>query len=276
MEWPFSRAALALIAGLFGACIGSFLNVCIYRIPKDLSVIRPGSRCPACGTAIAWYDNIPLVSWLALGARCRACGARIPARYVVVEALMALLWAALAWRYEWDIRAPVYAIAVAGLTLATFVDLDEMYIPDRVSIGGLAFGLAASGLWPELHDAATPWGGFAASLIGAATGAGTLALLGWVGSRIFGQEAMGLGDVKLMGAIGALFGWGGVVFVFLLSSLTGAATGLTLVALRRRELRSAIPFGPFIALGAVAWMFAGRDWWDLYVLTLGRWRMGGL
>ncbi|MCX7819472.1 MAG: prepilin peptidase [Kiritimatiellae bacterium] len=269
-EWP--PVAMALVAGLFGACAGSFLNVCIYRIPKDLSIVRPGSRCPACGTPIAWYDNIPIVSWLVLRARCRHCRAPISPRYVMVEALVAALWAALAWRYGWSPMFGLGALAVAGLTLATFVDLDEMYIPDRVSLGGVVVGLVAAWLWPELHDADRRWVGLARSAVGAAVGAGVLALLAWAGERIFGQEAMGMGDVKLMGAIGACFGWPAVLFTFLVSSLFGAVVGLGLVALRRRELRSAIPFGPFLALGATLWLLGGQEWWELYMATVGRWR----
>jgi len=264
---------LAIVAGLFGACVGSFLNVCIYRIPKDLSIVRPGSRCPACGGAIAWYDNIPILSWLALRARCRQCGAPISPRYVVVETLVAALWAALAWRYGWSPMFWLGAVAVAGLTLATFVDLDEMYIPDRVSLGGIVVGLVAAWLWPELHDVDRRWVAVGRSAFGAAVGAGTLWGLAWIGERIFGQEAMGMGDVKLMGAIGACFGWSAVLFTFLTSSFAGAAVGLSLVALRRRELRSAIPFGPFLAFGATLWLLGGRDWWDLYIGMMTQWRL---
>ncbi len=270
-EWP--PGVLAIVAGLFGACVGSFLNVCIYRIPKDLSIVRPGSRCPACGGAIAWYDNIPILSWLALRARCRQCGAPISPRYVVVETLVAALWAALAWRYGWSPMFWLGAVAVAGLTLATFVDLDEMYIPDRVSLGGIVVGLVAAWLWPELHDVDRRWVAVGRSAFGAAVGAGTLWGLAWIGERIFGQEAMGMGDVKLMGAIGACFGWSAVLFTFLTSSFAGAAVGLSLVALRRRELRSAIPFGPFLAFGATLWLLGGRDWWDLYIGMMTQWRL---
>ncbi len=271
MTGPWPREFVALVAGVFGACAGSFLNVCIYRIPRELSVVRPRSRCPSCGTPIAWYDNLPLLSWLALRARCRACGVPISPRYVLVEALMAALWAAVGWKHGWDPRTLLYALAMFGLALAAFVDLDEMYIPDRVSIGGILVGFAAGWLWPELHDVAGRWAGLRHAAVGALAGAGSLALLGWAGERIFGQEAMGMGDVKLMAAIGALLGWPAVVFTFFVASLTGATAGLLLVALRRREMRSAIPFGPFLALGAAAWMLGGADLWEVYVLTAARW-----
>lgn len=270
-EWP--PVALAVVAGLFGACMGSFLNVCIYRIPKELSIVRPSSHCPACGNPIAWYDNIPLASWMILRARCRACGARISPRYILVESLVAGLWAMLAWKHGWSPTFWLGAIAVAGLTLATFVDLDEMYIPDRVSLGGIAVGLLTAWLWPELHDVDHRWIALGRSALGATIGAGSLGMLAWVGERIFRQEAMGMGDVKLMGAIGACFGWRAVLFTFLVSSLSGAVVGLTLVALRRQKLRSAIPFGPFLAFGTILWLLGGQDWWDHYMVVMTLWRL---
>ena len=276
MPEALPREVLALVAFAFGACVGSFLNVCIYRIPRDESIVWPGSHCPKCGRSIAWYDNIPLVSWLALRARCRACGAPIAVRYVLVETLVGILFGWVAWHYGWDVRTPVYGLAIAGLTLATFVDLDEMYIPDRVSLGGIAAGLVLGPLFPILHGQATALGGLREAALGALAGAGSLATLAWVGSRIFGKEAMGMGDVKLMGAIGAFLGWPGVVFTFFVSSFAGAAAGLTMIALRRKELQSAIPFGPYLAIGAVVWILGGNRLWDLYLAFMTGVREAGL
>ncbi len=256
---------LTIVAFAFGACIGSFLNVCIWRLPREESIVHPGSHCPKCDRPIAWFDNIPLVSWLALRARCRACGAPISARYVLVEALVAVLFAWVAWRYGWDVRTPLYCMAVTGLVLATFIDLDEMYIPDRVSLGGIAAGLVLSPLLPGLHGVDTALAGFREAAIGALAGSGSLAALAWIGTKMFGKEAMGMGDVKLMGAIGAFLGWPGVVFTFFVSAFAGAGAGLTMIALRRKELQSAIPFGPYLALGAVIWMLGGNHLWDLYI-----------
>ncbi|MBU4459931.1 MAG: prepilin peptidase [Verrucomicrobia bacterium] len=256
---------LTLVAVAFGACIGSFLNVCIWRIPRDESVVHPGSHCPKCGRPIAWFDNIPLVSWVALRARCRACGAPISPRYVLVEALVAVLFGWIAWRYGWDVRTPLYCLVAAGLVLATFIDLDEMYIPDRVSLGGIAAGLVLSLLWPGLHGGDTAFAGFRSAAVGALAGSGSLATLAWVGTRMFGKEAMGMGDVKLLGAIGAFLGWQGVAFTFFVSAFAGAAVGLTMIAMRRKELQSAIPFGPYLALGAIVWMLGGDSLWIQYL-----------
>jgi leader peptidase (prepilin peptidase)/N-methyltransferase len=264
-------SALAIVAALFGACVGSFLNVCIYRLPRGLSVVHPRSRCSTCGNPIAWYDNLPLVSWWVLRGRCRACGAPFSIRYWVVEALTAGLWAALAWTYGWSIHTLVYCVAVAGMILATFVDLDAMYIPDRVSLGGGSLALIASALWPDLHDTHDAWEALIRSAVGAALGAGLLGGLGWLGTRLFGEEAMGLGDVKLMGAIGALVGWRGVLFTFFVSACAGAVVGLTLVATGRRQLRSAIPFGPFLSFATVWWLLGGEWLWNRYWWALSSW-----
>lgn len=259
------EAVLALLTGLL---IGSFLNVCIYRMPRDLSVVRPRSHCPSCKTPIAWYDNIPLASWVLLRARCRRCATHISARYFIVELLTALLFYGIAWRHGFDVRTPVYCVAASGLVLATFVDLDEMYIPDRVSLGGIALGLVLGPLVPSLHDAVTWWGGLKEALIGAAAGSGLLGFVALAGEKIFKKEAMGMGDVKLVGAIGALMGWPAVVFTFFFSSLFGAVAGLAMIAAKRKGMASEIPFGPYIALAAVLWMLGGSELWMLYVSTI--------
>lgn len=274
MDLP--REFWVCVAFLFGACIGSFLNVCIYRIPREESIVRPRSRCPACGASIAWFDNIPILSWLSLRARCRACRAPISPRYALVETLTAVLFAWITWLYGWSPITAAYGLAISGLVLATFVDLDEMYIPDRVSIGGIVAGLILSPLIPALHGASTAWDGFLASAIGAAAGWSSLWLLAWGGERIFGKEAMGMGDIKLMSAIGAFLGWRGVVFVFFASSLVGAAFGLSMVACRRKALHSAIPFGPYLAFAAVAWILGGHRLWGIYIDFMINLRLGGL
>ncbi len=251
-----------------GACIGSFLNVCIYRIPLEMSVVAPRSRCPGCGHPIAWYDNIPLLSWLLLRARCRHCARPISSRYFVVELLTALLFFGV-WRLYGPVAAtPIYWLAMSGLVLATFVDLDHMIIPDRVSLGGILAGLACSAAAPELHQAATALRGAQAAAVGAAAGAGTLGLVAVIGRWIFKKDAMGWGDVKLLGAIGAFLGWPAVIFTIVVSSFLGSAAGLTLIALRRSGLRSAIPYGPFIAAAAAFWMLGGSELWAFYLRWL--------
>jgi len=260
-DWLF--ASLAFVVG---TCIGSFLNVCIYRIPAEESVVSPGSRCPQCGTPIAWYDNVPILGWLWLRARCRACGLRIPARYPIVEALTGLLAVVAVWRFGPTPPALVAFAFSAALLLITYVDLDHRFIPDEVSLPGILIGLAVSflpgGIGPL--DAA----------LGALLGGGILWLVAWSYERATGVEGMGLGDVKLLAMIGAFLGWQVIPGIIVIASVAGTLAGVVVIAgaagrrvgrrvarslgrgallpyVRRAARRTAIPFGPFLALGAL-------------------------
>ena len=255
-------------SAILGAVIGSFLNVCIYRIPLEQSVVRPRSRCPKCGTPIAWYDNVPLISWLALRGQCRHCGEGISPRYALVEALTAALFAALWSRYGWDPRTLVYGLAVSGLVLGSFVDFDHLIIPDRVTLGGMAAGLALSAAVPSLHDAGTWMEGLSAAVIGLVAGSGSLGLIAELGRRAFKKEAMGMGDVKLLGAIGAFLGWRAVVFSLVVSSFVGSIVGVYLIVRKGRAWQTRIPYGPYLALAAIVWMLGGDGWWAAYLRFL--------
>lgn len=250
---------------VMGLCIGSFLNVCIYRMPLEKSIVRPRSSCPACGHAIAWYDNIPVLSYLFLGAKCRGCHTRISLRYPLVEMLTGLLFVAVWSRFGMDWMTVVFWIMVAGLVLATFVDFDHMIIPDTVSIGGMFFGVAASVLVPELHGATAPASALFKSLTGLAAGFGSLWLVAVVGKWAFKKDAMGFGDVKLLGAMGALLGIPGVIYVVLVSSLVGTTVGVALILIGGREWQSRIPYGPYLAAGAVSWVLGGDQLWNWYI-----------
>ncbi len=265
MNEAFGRVYFSVFVLLFGAAVGSFLNVCIYRIPRDESIVRPRSHCPQCGAMIAWYDNIPIFSWLWLGGRCRRCAGPISPRYILVETLTALLFGAVWIRFEYDLRAPVYWLAVSGLILGSFVDVDHLIIPDRVTIGGMAAGLVLSAVVPSLHGAATWLDGLSRAVLGMVVGLGILWLVAELGSRAFKKEAMGLGDVKLLGAIGAFLGWRAVLFSLIFSSLTGSIAGLYLILRRGREWQSRIPYGPYLALAAVVWILGGDEWWRAYL-----------
>lgn len=268
---------------LFGACIGSFLNVCVYRIPRDESVVTPRSHCPHCGKLIAWYDNVPVLSYLLLRAKCRHCGERISPRYMLIELLVAVLFTLIWLLYGllnrggsyWmilDPRIPVYWLAMAGLVVATFVDFEHYIIPDRISVGGVAAGLLLSALVPEMHGEHSRISAFEASVIGALAGGGLLWGVGFIGKLALKKEAMGMGDVKLLAAIGALLGWQAVLFTVIVSSFAGSAVGISLIALGGRKWQSRIPYGPYIALGAMLWMLWGRDWWGAYLM----WVTGGV
>jgi len=269
---------LTVFVFCLGACIGSFLNVCIHRIPRQQSLVSPRSSCPHCGHGIAWYDNVPLLSFSVLRARCRHCKGPISGRYFVVELLTAVLFL-LVWLKAYPVPGPrplglvpvsglwlvpIYWLAVSGLVVGSFVDVEHMIIPDRVTLGGIAAGLLLSALVPGMHGETLKLHGLLVSAIGAALGAGLLWCIAGLGSFIFKKEAMGLGDVKLLGAIGAFFGWRSVLFSIMLSSLVGSIVGLTLVLIRKKAMQSRIPYGPYLAMGAIVWMLWGQFMWDWY------------
>ena len=269
---------LGCFSAVLGACIGSFLNVCIWRIPRDESVVAPRSHCPACNRLIPWYLNIPVLSWLLLRGRCRWCRQPISARYIGVELLTAVLFCIVFLQYAFEspmlgmvplvdaALIPVYWIFLAALVCGTFVDLDHMILPDSVTIGGMIAGPVFSALVPAMHHGATVWyDGLLKSGIGEIAGFGLLFLVAVLGEKVFKKEAMGFGDVKLMGAVGAFLGWQAVLFVLIVGSLAGSVVGVTLILLKKTELQGRIPFGPYLSLGALIWVFWGQRILDGYI-----------
>jgi leader peptidase (prepilin peptidase)/N-methyltransferase len=254
-----------------GACVGSFLNVCIYRIPREESVVAPRSHCPHCGKMIPWYDNIPQFSFLVLSGRCRNCTGVISVRYFLVELLTAVLFLLVWLHYGLDARTPVYWLMVSGLILGTFVDFEHMIIPDRVTLGGVVAGLVLSPLIPSLHDVSRPLESLLAALIGMVVGAGILWGIGLIGKLILRKDAMGMGDVKLLGGLGALLGWQAVLFTIMVSALLGSCVGVGLILSRNKKWQSRIPYGPYLATAAVIWILWGKQWWNIYIA----WVMGG-
>ncbi len=351
---PFHFWSVAFF--IFGAIVGSFLNVCIYRMPREESLIRPPSHCPHCGYSIPWYLNIPLGTWLYLRGKCANCRAAISARYFFVELLTALLFLA-AWlqaghQSVW--LALVYCLFLSGLIVATFIDFEHFIIPDEITIGGMVAGFLCSFAVPSLHRAEAIAPSLLQSLLGIAAGMGFVYAVLRVGKLLFGRlkivlepnskvvftetelvlpdkrvsyddifyrktdtitfearmlelidrcyraarvrlspekllideerfdpeqtphmeavaermvlprEAMGFGDVKFMGAIGAFLGWKAVVFSLMASSIIGALVGVVLIAAGKQEWSGRLPYGPYIALAAVIWIFGGYrlfDWW---------------
>jgi leader peptidase (prepilin peptidase)/N-methyltransferase len=241
-----SDSASTVIAGLLGAVIGSFLNVCVVRLPAGQSVVTPRSRCPRCATPIAWHDNLPVVSWLVLRGACRSCGGRISALYPLVEITTALIWAWMAWRFGPGLVALKGALFTTILLGIALTDAREYLIPDEFTIGGLVLGLlfAAVGGGAELLQAA----------IGAATGFALLWVVGVGGTWLFKEEAMGGGDIKMMAMVGAFVGWQGVLLTVFLGALAGTLIFLPLTLLGRKKL---VPFGVFLALGAAITYLVG-------------------
>lgn len=285
---PWWLLYFTLLAVALGAAFGSFLNVCIYRIPNEMSIILPSSHCPRCSARIAWFDNIPLFSFLALGTRCRHCKGLIAWRYFLVEllatALFLLVWLKFGWgptdrpmglapiTNVWLV--PIYWLALCGLILGTFVDFDYYYLPDRVTWGGIVAGLLLSTLVPSLQYPQWPAGtppwhlGLWQSALGAASGFSLLWLVARLGRWAYQREAMGFGDVKLLGAIGAFFGWQGMLFTLMLSAFVGAMVGLALVFAGKKSMQSKLPFGPYLALAATIWILWGPRLLSTYLQWL--------
>lgn len=347
---------LDFVVFTFGAVIGSFLNVCVHRMPRDESIVSPPSHCPHCNQRIRWADNIPLVSYLLLGGRCRNCAAKISPRYFLVELLTATLFLLMWLRLtQWDkqplqgiefLKGPVYWMIIAGLIVATFIDFEHLIIPNEITLGGVVVGFICSVLVPPLQHTQSHAIAALRSFLGILAGGLVLFAIAEFGKLLFGRlrvplppgtvimisdgklklpseeidwpdlffrnsdkvrvqaasikfadkefhdaaviiredsiavngtkylladigpievtaneiviprEAMGFGDVKLLAAIGAFLGWQATVFSIFLSSFAGSIVGLTLIVLGKKNLQGRIPYGPYIALGALVWLFA--------------------
>ena len=242
---------LYVAIAFFGAAIGSFLNVCIWRIPEGRSIVSPPSHCPACGHEIRFYDNIPVISYLLLGGRCRDCRDKISARYPLVELLTAALAAILFWKYGLSLKFLFSFLFVATLVVITFIDLDHQIIPDVISLPGIPiFFLLA------LFVMGLP---FLESLLGILIGGGSLYLVAACYELITKREGMGGGDIKLLAMLGAFLGWKSLLFIVLVSSLLGALVGITLMIWKGRDMKYAVPFGPFLSVAAVAYIFFGAS-----------------
>lgn len=250
-EW-----SLYLVIGTLGALIGSFLNVCIYRLPRGESIVWPGSHCPSCTYPIEWYDNIPLLSYLWLGGRCRACRAPISIRYPLVEAINALGYLTILSSFGPNWTTALYAMLFSALVVVTGTDLTHKMIPNVITIPGMVIGLlgAATVLPVGLID----------SVLGLTMGGGILWLLAWLSPYLFGKEGMGGGDVKLLAMIGAFLGWKPALLTIMIGSLAGSVIGISLIALRILKRDDYIPFGPFLVLGALLSMFFSQPLLDWY------------
>lgn len=241
---------LIVISVIFGALIGSFLNVCIWRIPKEESIIWPGSHCPHCQKPIQFYDNIPLLSYFLLRGKCRHCKEPISIQYPLVEGAAALASLFLMMIYGPSLSFIFYFAFIGALIVITVIDLYLQIIPDVISLPGIGVGLLASLLIPEI----TFWN----SLIGILLGGGSLFSVATLYQWLFKREGMGGGDVKLLAMIGAFLGWKAVILTILLSSLIGSITGIVIMVWKGKDSKYAIPFGPFLSLGAVISLFYGE------------------
>ena len=239
-----------------GMCIGSFLNVCIYRLPEGKSIVRPASACPVCGTSIHWYDNIPVLSYIILRGRCRGCNTHISIRYPLVELLCGLFAMASGMRFGISSAALIYFLLIAALLAITFIDIDHRIIPDIITLPGIPLGFLASLMLPHIT--------WSESLLGIAAGGGSLLAVAWGYQLFTGKDGMGGGDIKLLAMIGAFLGWKGVLFTVMSASLVGTIIGIILMVRAGKGMKMALPFGPFLAIGAILYMFFGPQVIDWY------------
>ncbi len=271
-----------VIAGIFGAVIGSFLNVVIHRVPLEQSIVFPNSRCPSCGATIAFYDNIPVLSYVALGGKCRGCKKHISARYPLVELLTALLFVAVAWHTGLSFALPFDLIFTAALVSLVFIDAEHMILPNVITYPGIVFALVArvaiplvTGT-PHFDDIPSLSQGALAgpplwtvSLVGAALGAliggGSLWLMGWLWEKLRGVEAMGLGDVKMMFMVGAYLGWRLTILTIFVGVLSGSIIGIGLMARQgKKDMQMLLPFGVFLSIGAIVSLLFGSHLVEWY------------
>ena len=271
-----------IAAAVFGGIIGSFLNVVIHRLPLEESIVFPNSRCPSCGAAIAFYDNIPVLSYIALGGKCRGCKKHISFRYPAVELLNAALFAAVAWHDGFTAALPFDLVFVSALVALVFIDAEHMILPNVITYPGIVFALVARIAIPYLTGtphfddipslssgalAGMPmWAvSLAGAVIGALFGGGSLWLMGWTWEKLRGIEAMGLGDVKMMFMVGAYLGWRLTILTIFVGVLTGSIIGIALMARQgQRNMQMLLPFGVFLGLGAVAAILFGSPLVEWY------------
>lgn len=249
---------------VLGAIFGSFANVIIYRLPREESIVKPGSHCYSCKKPVKWYDNIPIFSWFILRGKCRNCKAPFSIRYPIVELITAVLFA-LSYHYaglSWTLLE--YLIFVFGLVVCTFIDLDHMILPDEFTLSGIVIGLVGAALNPQRE--------FLDALFGMLMGGGFLWGMAYVYYLLTKQEGMGGGDIKLLAWIGAIIGWKGIPFVIMMSAIIGSVVGIAFAAKQKAGLKTMIPFGPYLALGAILYLFGGETialWYlDLFLPAL--------
>lgn len=271
-ELPESvHTLLAAFSFVLGAMVGSFGNVCVHRLPRGLSVVKPRSRCPKCESAIAWYDNIPILSWLVLGARCRKCKEPISWQYPLVEAITGLLFLLIFWRFGIVVATPIYMLLAASLVIATFVDLTDWTIPNEITIPGVFIGIGCSVVgmvYPESGlQVTSPF----MAMGGAALGFAIPYLLDKGALLVLGKRGMGMGDAKLLAMLGAFFGpWSGAVLTIVIGAFVGSVVGVSLILYNKRHSKEEsggtyLPFGPYLALGGVIVMFYGSQIVQRYI-----------
>ena len=252
---------LFVLAFVFGAVVGSFLNVCICRLPLNESIVSPPSRCPQCHASIRWFDNIPIVSYLILRGKCRGCGKRISIQYPLVELLNGLLSMALMFRFGQTLEYGVFFVFCSALVVVTFIDIEHQIIPDEISLPGIMLGFILSFFMKD-HS-------WLNSLLGILLGGGSLLFVAYAYHWLTKKDGMGGGDIKLLAMMGAFLGWVSIPFIIFASSFVGSIAGISLMCLRNQNSKLALPFGPYLAFGALLYIFFGHDLISWYLSLSG-------
>lgn len=262
-----------ILSFIFGTIIGSFLNVCIYRLPREESIAYPGSHCISCNEPISFYNNIPILSYLLLKGKCSKCNSEISLRYPLVEVITGLLFVATVWSFGLSIQTLFYLIFISSLIAITFIDFKHMIIPNVITYPGIIVGILYNTLRTDWNYSLELIGNFNLgmqnffsllsevplldSIFGVVLGGGLLLLVAYSYEVIKKRQGMGMGDVKLLAMIGAFFGWEGVLFVIFLASILGSVIGISIIIAKKGDLKYALPFGPFLSIAAVIYIFTG-------------------
>jgi leader peptidase (prepilin peptidase)/N-methyltransferase len=270
---PSAEIPLYILSFILGLIIGSFLNVCIYRLPREESIVYPGSHCTSCKKSISFYHNIPILSYMFLGGRCSHCNSKISFSYPLVEILSGLLFVATLWKFGMILDTLFYLLFISGLIVITFVDLKHMIIPNVITYPGILVGILYNALTTNWQNSLELVSNFSFgfqnffellnevpildSLFGVILGGGILLLIAYTYEIIRKRQGMGMGDVKLLALIGAFLGWQGVFFVIFLSSILGSIVGLSIIITRKGDLKYALSFGPFLSIAAIIYIFTG-------------------
>jgi leader peptidase (prepilin peptidase)/N-methyltransferase len=275
LHYPLVWGMAIFAAFALGACLGSFLNVCIWRIPRGESVVTAPSHCTSCGTEIRWYDNLPIISYLVLRGRCRVCHTPYSCRYLVVEAITGLLFTAILLKTGLSQQVPavipLYWWCILLCISCAWIDAKFRIIPDALTWPAVFYGILLHGLMPSACGAQSAIAGALYAFLSALLPAAFLSVFSIAGRKLTGKDVLGWGDVKFIAACGALLGFPGALFVLLSGSLSGTAYGVILAKIRRKPLsRCSIAFGPFLAAGAVIWTLAGNWIWHWYLLIAGK------
>ncbi len=252
-----SMLVLPLTAFCVGAIIGSFLNVCIHRLPREESLLRPPSHCPGCHSPLAWYDNIPLFSYVILRGRCRRCRAVISWRYPLVEFTNGFGYALIIWWFGFGWPSAAYVVLFSALLVVTAIDIVHYIIPDVITLPGIVLGLVSAGTILPV--------GLVNAVLGVLVGGGILWALAWASPYLFGKEGMGGGDIKLLAMIGAFLGWQPTLLTIMVGALVGSVVGIGLMSLKVIRRDQYLPFGPFLAFGALVALFFHPIVWDWYL-----------